>query len=48
LHAREAAGIASFRASGSTELELFAVPDLGREPTELADLARLGRTLAIL
>jgi len=29
-------------------LKLLAIADLGHEPAELADLARLGRSLAIL
>jgi len=48
LHQREAAAIASLRAGLPAGLKLLAVPDLGREPAELADLARLGRSLAIL
>ena len=48
LHQREAAAITSLRAGGPTGLKLFAVPDLGREPAALADLARLGRSLEIL
>jgi hypothetical protein len=48
LRAREAAAIASLRASGAGGLKLFAVPDLGREPAELADLLRLGHSLTIL
>jgi anion-transporting ArsA/GET3 family ATPase len=48
LHQREAAAIASLRAGGPAGLELLAIADLGREPAELADLARLGRSLATL
>ncbi len=48
LHAREAAAIASLRAGLPAALKLLAVPDLGREPAELTDLARLGQSLAIL
>jgi anion-transporting ArsA/GET3 family ATPase len=48
LHQREAAAIASLRAGGPPGLKLFAMPDLGREPAELSDLARLGRSLATL
>ncbi len=48
LHQREAAAIASLRAGGPAGLKLFAMPDLGREPAALADLARLGRTLTLL
>jgi anion-transporting ArsA/GET3 family ATPase len=48
LRAREAAAIASLRAGGPGGLKLLAVPDLGREPAELADLLRLGHSLAIL
>jgi anion-transporting ArsA/GET3 family ATPase len=48
LHQREAAAIASLRAGGPAGLKLFAMPDLGREPAALADLARLGRSLATL
>ena len=48
LHQRETAAIASLRAGGPAELKLLAMPDLGREPAELADLARLGQSLAIL
>ena len=48
LHQREAAAIASLRAGGPAELKLLAMPDLGREPAELADLARLGQSLATL
>ncbi|HZZ07124.1 MAG TPA: ArsA-related P-loop ATPase [Candidatus Binataceae bacterium] len=48
LRAREAAAIESLRASGPEEVKLLAVPDLGREPAELADLLRLGHSLAIL
>lgn len=48
LRARDAAAIESLRASGPEEVKLLAVPDLGREPAELADLLRLGHSLAIL
>ena len=48
LRQREAAAIASLRAGGSPQLEIAAVPDLGREPVELADLAWLGQSLEIL
>ena len=48
LHQREAAAIASLRASLPAGLTLLAAPDLGHEPAELADLARLGQSLAIL
>jgi anion-transporting ArsA/GET3 family ATPase len=48
LHQREAAAIASLRAGAPAELKLLAMPDLGREPAALADLARLGRDLTIL
>ncbi len=48
LRQREAAAIASLRAGGSPQLEVAAVPDLGREPVELADLAWLGQSLEIL
>ena len=48
LHAREAAAIASLRAGGTAGLKLLAVPDLGGEPAQLADLARLGRSIATL
>jgi anion-transporting ArsA/GET3 family ATPase len=48
LRQREAAAIASLRAGGSPQLEVAAVPDLGREPAELADLAWLGQSLEIL
>ena len=48
LRQREAAAIASLRDGGSPQLELAAVPDLGREPVELADLAWLGQSLEIL
>lgn len=48
LHRREAAAIASLRAGGLAGLRLLAMPDLGREPADLADLARLGRSLEIL
>lgn len=48
LHRREAAAIASLRAGLPAGFELLTVPDLGHEPAELADLARLGQSLAIL
>jgi len=48
LHQREAAAIASLRAGGPAELKLLAIPDLGREPIELADLTWLGQSLATL
>ena len=48
LRQREVAAIASLRAGGLPQLELAAVPDLGREPVELADLAWLGQSLEIL
>lgn len=48
LHQREAAAIASLRAGLPAALELLALPDFGREPAELADLARLGHSLTIL
>ena len=48
LQQREAAAIESLRAGLPAGLKLLAVPDLGREPTELADLARLGQSLAVL
>jgi anion-transporting ArsA/GET3 family ATPase len=48
LRERETAAIASLRAGGSAGLKLLAMPDLGREPTELADLLRLGQSLAIV
>jgi anion-transporting ArsA/GET3 family ATPase len=48
LRQREVAAIASLRAGGSPQLEVAAVPDLGREPVELADLAWLGQSLEIL
>jgi len=48
LHQREAAAIASLRAGGPAGLKLLAIADLGHEPAELADLARLGRSLATL
>jgi anion-transporting ArsA/GET3 family ATPase len=48
LHQREAAAIASLRAGLPGGLKLLAVPDLGHEPVDLADLVRLGQSLAIL
>jgi hypothetical protein len=48
LHRREAAAIESLRAGLPAGLELLAVPDLGHEPVELADLVRVGQSLAIL
>jgi anion-transporting ArsA/GET3 family ATPase len=56
LHQRETAAIASLRAGAPAgdaahtphDLKLLAMPDLGREPAELADLALLGRNLALL
>jgi anion-transporting ArsA/GET3 family ATPase len=48
LHQREAAATASLRAGEPVGLALLAMPDLGREPAELADLATLGRSLALL
>jgi anion-transporting ArsA/GET3 family ATPase len=48
LRQREATAIASLRAGGTVGLKLFEMPDLGRDPAELADLAQLGRSLAAL
>lgn len=48
LRQREATAIASLRAGLPAGLKLLTVPDLGHEPTQLADLARLGRSLTIL
>ncbi|HTQ24691.1 MAG TPA: ArsA-related P-loop ATPase [Candidatus Binataceae bacterium] len=47
LKQRETAAIASLRAGESPDLELVAAPDLGREPADLADLARLGQSFEI-
>jgi anion-transporting ArsA/GET3 family ATPase len=48
LKQRETAAIASLRAGESRELELVVAPDLGREPADLTDLARLGQSLEIV
>ncbi|HEY2526065.1 MAG TPA: ArsA-related P-loop ATPase [Candidatus Binataceae bacterium] len=48
LKQRETAAIASLRAGESPQLELVAAPDLGRDPADLADLARLGQSLEVV
>jgi anion-transporting ArsA/GET3 family ATPase len=48
LRAREQAAIESLRANAPGRIELFAIPDLGYEPSELADLSRLRQSLSIL
>jgi anion-transporting ArsA/GET3 family ATPase len=48
LKQRETAAIEALRAGAPAQLQLLAMPDLGREPAALADLARLGQRLEIL
>ena len=48
LRTREQTAIAHLRANAAGRLELLAIPDLGLEPSELADLSRLRQSLASL
>lgn len=48
LRVRERAAIETLRTGTVSGIRLFAIPDLGYEPSELADLSRLKQSLTVL
>jgi anion-transporting ArsA/GET3 family ATPase len=48
LRERERIAVESLRTEAAARFELFTIPDFGAEPSELGDLARLKKSLAIL